>query len=259
MKPFLFLPLFMLSTLGSESRQAVSEADRLSAAEVRARFQEFNRAWERRDLDFVRDYFAHDPDMLLFFERRQLRGWDRVESLYRNMFANASNGTVKSRFENLEVGARGDLAYVAANFRLEIQREQELTVDEGRQTVVYEKREGRWVVVHRHTSFQAPPGPQRRVPLHTEPGPLWSPTLEGAWRGEDGATLLATAAHLLASGIASLPGAYRYRIEGKRVQLDPVSEAVRPAAGLEELEITSKTLSFRAPGESRARSWQRIE
>jgi hypothetical protein len=35
---------------------------------------------ERRDMTFVRDYYAHDANMLLFFERRQLLGWPRVET-----------------------------------------------------------------------------------------------------------------------------------------------------------------------------------
>ena len=153
-----------------------AEADRRSAQEVRALFEAFNAAWERRDPAFIDAYYAHDPHGVFFFERRQLVGWPQVDSLYQAMFASAARGEVHSKFDVLDVGARGDVAWVAADFRLEVvEAAGDTTVDEGRQTVVFERRDGRWVVVHRHTSFQAPPGPQRRVPLHTGAGPLWSP------------------------------------------------------------------------------------
>ncbi|GMV03903.1 MAG: hypothetical protein AMXMBFR53_01850 [Gemmatimonadota bacterium] len=149
--------------------------DLRSAAEIRALFEEFNAAWERRDPEFIRRYYAHDGTGVFFFERRQLVGWPRVDTLYANMFANASRGEVRSGYDVLDVQARGDVGWLAANFRLEVTEPSgETSVDEGRQSVVFERRDGRWVVVHRHTSFQAPPGPQRRVPLHTGPGPLWS-------------------------------------------------------------------------------------
>lgn len=155
---------------------AQTAADRRSAAEIRDLFQQFNAAWERRDPGFIDRYYAHDSGAVFFFERRQLTGWPRVDTLYRNMFANAARGRVRSLADILDVGARGNVGWLAANFRLEvIEAGGDTTVDEGRQSLVFEKRGGRWVVVHRHTSFQAPPGPQRRVPLHTTPGPLWSP------------------------------------------------------------------------------------
>ena len=155
---------------------AQSAADQRSAGEVRALFEAFNAAWERRDQSFIERYFAHDPNGVFFFERRQLLGWPKVDSLYRTMFASAARGQVRSHFTLFDVRARGDVAWLGAGFRLEvIEPTGDTTVDEGRQSVVFERRNGRWVVVHRHTSFQAPPGPQRRVPLHTSPGPLWSP------------------------------------------------------------------------------------
>ena len=155
---------------------AQSDADRRSAGEIRALFDQFNAAWERRDPAFIDRFYAHDPSGVFFFERRQLVGWPRVDTLYRNMFANAARGRVRSGYDVLDVGARGNVGWLAANFRLEvIEASGDTTVDEGRQSLVLERRGGRWQVVHRHTSFQAPAGAQRRVPLHVTPGPLWSP------------------------------------------------------------------------------------
>ena len=161
----------------SERREELSTEE----ATILARVEAFNGAWERRDMKFIEEYYATDPDMLLFFERRQLQGWEKVKTLYKNMFAHASRGEVESTHSNVRVKVIGDMAYVASNFRLEVKEPSgRSTVDEGRSTAVFERRGGDWVVVHRHTSFQAPPGPQRHTSIHTEPGPLWGPTNKGA-------------------------------------------------------------------------------
>ena len=62
MKGLLALAVFLLSA------QTTSE-DRDAAEEVRRRYVAFNDAWEKRDMNYIRDFFAHDDDMLLFFER----------------------------------------------------------------------------------------------------------------------------------------------------------------------------------------------
>jgi uncharacterized protein (TIGR02246 family) len=228
------------------------QGDTAATEEVRALYEAFNEAWEARDMEFVRDYFAHDPDMLLFFERRQLTGWRDVETLYENMFAHARPGSVTSGVSNLRVKAKGDMAYVAANFHLTVTNpEGEEMADTGRASVVFERREGKWKVVHRHTSFQAPAGPQRAVPLHTDPGPLWSPQLEGAWRGENGALLVATTSYLVADRVPGLPPSGRYRIEGRKLTVtseDGLSrdvDVVSLSTSQMELKLPSGTAKLR--------------
>lgn len=228
--------------------------------QIRARFEAFNQAWESRDMEFVRDYYAHDPDMLLFFERRQLRGWPRVETLYENMFANAARGRIESSTSNLEVKAHGNLGYVAANFHLQITEPSgEVTADVGRKSVIFERRDGQWVVVHRHTSFQAPPGPQRRVPLHTEPGPLWSPNLEGAWKHGAGGVLVASASHLAFTGAEGLPANARYHRDKDVVRLESLVGTPLAVNRLELVELSSRQLVFRLPGQTKQWVWERLE
>jgi uncharacterized protein (TIGR02246 family) len=249
MKGLLALAILALSA------QTTSE-DRAAAEEVRARFVAFNHAWEKRDMSFIRDFFAHDDDMLLFFERRQLRGWSQVETLYENMFANARPGSVTSTYSNLKVEARGGMAYVAANFELQATSpEGDVATDSGRVTVVLEKRGGDWRVVHRHTSFQAPAGPQRKVPLVTDPGPLWSPGLEGAWRSEEGALLLATASYLTSARVPGIPAAGRYRIKDARLWVAAEGTASEQAFEVESL--SAENLVLRLP--SGTTSFRRIE
>jgi ketosteroid isomerase-like protein len=235
--------------------------DKLSAdeASVLARVEAFNGAWERRDMEFIEEYYAHDPGMLLFFERRQLRGWERVKTLYENMFSHASRGEVESTHSNVRVGAVGGMTYVASNFRLEVKEPSGgRSVDEGRSTVVFERRDGNWVVVHRHTSFQASPGPQRQIPLHTEPGPLWSPRIEGAWENEAGDILIATGTHMMATGTEGIPKAARYVVKDEKIVLTPVKTG-GPETTLEIRELGPERLVLRAEGETIQWVWSRLE
>ena len=115
---------------------AQSAADARSASEIRQLFLDFNAAWERRDPVFIDAFYAHDTSGVFFFERRQLKGWPRVDTLYQVMFASAARGEVRSHFDVLDVGARGNLGWLAANFRLEvIETSGDTTVDEGRQSL----------------------------------------------------------------------------------------------------------------------------
>jgi len=234
--------------LAAPNDQSVIGNDAASVAQIRECFDSFNDAWKARDMAFVRSYYAHDPDMLLFFERRQLRGWDKVETLYENMFAHALAGSVKSNYSNVDAMANGDMAYVAANFHLQVtDPEGEESTDEGRVTVVFERRGGNWVVVHRHTSFQAPPGPQRRVPIHDEPGPLWSATLEGAWQDETGVVLLATSDYISTRGVSGLPDMAQYRIDDEGIWLTPEASSSANPSLVETTRLTASELVLRLP------------
>ena len=232
--------------------------DAIAADEVRDCLYRFQEAWRARDLSFIRSFFAHDADMLLFFERRQLRGWDDVETLYENMFAHALPGSVRSTYTNVDTRASGNLAYANANFHLTVTNpEGEEMTDEGRVTVVFERRDDRWVVIHRHTSFQAPPGPQRRVPRHEGPGPLWSATLEGAWQDDSGGFLLATADHLSAHDVPGLPAIARYVVDDGGVWLTPEPDTPTGRQYVETLQLTGSALSLRLPDGNRI--FRRVE
>jgi uncharacterized protein (TIGR02246 family) len=163
-----FLCLLTLFSLSGVS--AFANSDEQAIAQLEDQFAE---AWTKRDLKFVERYFAHDPDLVWFFERRQLKGFEEVRKLYQRMFSAASN--VKRTLKNRVIRVYGDAAFSSANFRIEGVEAGKRVVDEGRISTFYAKQGGQWVAVHRHTSFQAPLGPQRRVPLLTGADPQPTP------------------------------------------------------------------------------------
>lgn len=174
MKPAATVFLFLLTLFPSPAIGASSLAqsnDEQSIAQLEDQFAE---AWTKRDMKFVERYFSHDPELVWFFERRQLKGFGDVRKLYERMFNAASN--VKRTLTNRVIRVYGDAAFSSANFRIEGVEAGKRVIDEGRISTFYAKQNDQWVAVHRHTSFQAPMGRQRRVPLVTsadyQPVPL---------------------------------------------------------------------------------------
>jgi ketosteroid isomerase-like protein len=129
---------------------------------------EFAAAWEKRDLKFIEQYFSHDPNLIWFFERRQLKGIEGIRKMYERMFADTPN--IKRSISNRVTRVYGNGAFSAANFRIESREAGKRIVNEGRISTFYARENDHWVVVHRHTSFQAPPGAQHRVPLRIDSG-----------------------------------------------------------------------------------------
>jgi ketosteroid isomerase-like protein len=154
------LLLLMCATVGTVAQSKEENEQAIARLE-----DEFAAAWTKRDLKFVERYFSHDSDLVWFFERRQLKGFADVRKLYDRMFSAASN--VKRTLSNRVIRVYGDAAFSSANFRIEGKEAGKRVVDEGRISTFYARQNGEWVAVHRHTSFQAPMGPQRRVPIVT--------------------------------------------------------------------------------------------
>lgn len=160
---FCFFWLSLVETIGAAQNSPPPDVQAILRLE-----DEFAAAWEKRDLKFIEQYFSHDPDLLWFFERRQLKGFEEIRKLYEQMFAGSAK--IKRTLSNRVARVYGNAAFSAANFRLESRENGKRTVNEGRISTFYAKENGHWVVVHRHTSFQAPPGAQHRVTLLTDSG-----------------------------------------------------------------------------------------
>ena len=66
-RPLIHVLLLAAAAVPSSAR-AQSAEDVRSAQEIRALFEGFNAAWERRDPDFIRSYYAHDTTGVFFFD-----------------------------------------------------------------------------------------------------------------------------------------------------------------------------------------------
>lgn len=112
-------------------------------------------AYERRDTKKLKSFYAKQPDALFFWERKMTYSWDQID---RTMDALVSAvAKLKLTTNEFRSGGSGDNGWFAATFHAErITPEGKQFSSDGRWTVVAEKVNGRWLIVHEHTSFPLP-------------------------------------------------------------------------------------------------------
>ena len=105
-------------------------------------------AWNRGDVDaFVEHYWKSD-ELTFSSGGKTTRGWDETVRRYRERYP-TREAMGELTFANLEIIALGDAAALAlGEWRLE--RESEPV--SGNFSLIFRKLDGRWVIVHDHTS-----------------------------------------------------------------------------------------------------------
>lgn len=141
-------------------------AQATSGDELRKRLQQVMNAWSTMDPDNAAKYYAKDADLVFFdVTPLQYRGWDEYYVGVKKLFANYQEFNLRLR-DDAQVHFRGDFAYATAIWdaygTLKDGAKQELPL---RWTVILERRNGDWMVVHEHVSAPLPePGPSPSKP-----------------------------------------------------------------------------------------------
>jgi ketosteroid isomerase-like protein len=141
-------------------------SDREAGEQLRQRLQDVLNAWSTMDPDLAARYYAKDADLVFFdIVPLQYKGWDEYYLGTKKMFANYQNLSIRLR-EDAQVHWRGDFAYATAIWdvfgTLADGTQQKLDL---RWTVILERRNNEWVVVHEHVS----------APLTSDAGPPSKP------------------------------------------------------------------------------------
>jgi uncharacterized protein (TIGR02246 family) len=93
-----------------------------------------------------------------------IEGWSKVEPLYRAAFS--AFARLELLRDSTRIMQRGKLAWASYQWRLAGARGQEMVQSQGHTTLILEKRGGKWVIVHNHTSI---------VPTAPAPAPAAPP------------------------------------------------------------------------------------
>ena len=127
-----------------------------SVAESMHRFsQEMIAAYERRDTKALKSFYAKQPDALFFWERKMSYSWDQIDSTLDALVSAVAR--LKLTTGEFRAGGSGNNGWFAATFHAErITPEGKQFSSAGRWTVIAEKVNGRWLIVHEHTSFPLP-------------------------------------------------------------------------------------------------------
>ncbi|CAN5771704.1 hypothetical protein BH18ACI4_BH18ACI4_00230 [soil metagenome] len=125
------------------------------AENMRGFSQQIIATYERRDTKTLKSFYAKQPQALFFWERKMSYSWDQLD----NTMDALVSAVVKLKLATREFrsGGAGNNGWFAATFHaLRITPEGKEISSAGRWTVVAEKVNERWLIVHEHTSFPLP-------------------------------------------------------------------------------------------------------
>jgi ketosteroid isomerase-like protein len=104
-------------------------------------------AWNRGDIDAFVEHYWNSEDVTFSSGGKTARGWESTVRSYRERYP-TREAMGRLTFNKLEITPLGDAALVLGEWRLE--RESEPL--SGNFSLVFRKLDGRWVIVHDHTS-----------------------------------------------------------------------------------------------------------
>lgn len=106
-------------------------------------------AWNRGDLDAFMDGYWRSPDLVFTSGARVQRGWRTTLDRYRSSYGDSPASMGHLAFHDVEVHPLSDdAAWVLGRWRLE----REGGESGGVFTLVFRRIDGRWRIVHDHTS-----------------------------------------------------------------------------------------------------------
>lgn len=142
--------------IGAAGGRKSAEAQSESVAESMRRLSvEMMDAYERRDPAALRGFYAKQPGALFFWERRMSYTWDEIDQTMGAIVGAVTK--LKLTMSEFRSGGAGQTGWFAALFHIErTTADGRQSASDGRWTVVAEKINGRWQIVHEHTSFPLP-------------------------------------------------------------------------------------------------------
>jgi len=123
-------------------------------AEFKALIDKYYAAWSSMNTDNAAPLYAKDAD-LTFYDIAPLKykGWDEyVVGVKKNFFDMSASAKLTPN-DDLKVTRRGNVAWTSVTFHLVAKMKDGTTLDlQGRHTAIWEKRGGKWLIVHEHVS-----------------------------------------------------------------------------------------------------------
>jgi uncharacterized protein (TIGR02246 family) len=160
--PLVFLFLFLPSGLAAAGPSAAAAVQR----EVREKMRQMAEAWNRGDLEGFFEHYWNSPELTFYSNDRVLHGRAQLVAAMRERYRGGM-GRIEFGDPHFEV-ALPDLAVIHGEWRVALPDGGERR---GLGTAVLRKLDGRWRVVHDHTSSGAPTaGPREAVAAMVERG-----------------------------------------------------------------------------------------
>jgi ketosteroid isomerase-like protein len=139
------------STAGAAAKQGPD-------AEFKSLIDRYYAAWSTLNVDNVDQFYAKDADLIFFdIAPLQYKGWaEYKEGVKKAFFAVITSGKLTPN-NDLRVSRHGDVVLTVVTFHLSATPKAGGSMElDGRHTAIWEKRGGKWVIVHEHVSAPLP-------------------------------------------------------------------------------------------------------
>ena len=123
-------------------------------SEFKQLIHDYYDAWNTGKPDNAARFYAKDPG-LVFFDLAPLKytGWDEYkQGVQKNLFDNMTEGKLTPS-DDLKVTRHGSIAWTTLTFHYALKMKEGKSYDgDGRHTAIWEKRGGKWLIVHEQLS-----------------------------------------------------------------------------------------------------------
>lgn len=124
-------------------------------------------AWQIGDAQLLHKYYADDALVVSGLYEPPVIGWARYEAAYRQQRTRIQSVRMDRR--NTYLFVRGNVAWASYQWEFSAVADGRPAAAQGHTTIILEKRGGRWLIVHNHTSVvgemkiaePAPPAPPK--------------------------------------------------------------------------------------------------
>ena len=159
MKKLMFAALLVCVSVLPAMADKVTTAE---TAEFKALIDKSATAWSSLNPDNAAALYAKDAD-LVYYDLAPLKytGWSEYDKGVRQVFAGFET-LMLTPGSDLKVSRAGKVAWTTVTYHAAVKMKGTATPMEldARQTLIWEKRDGKWLIVHEHISAPLPPGPE---------------------------------------------------------------------------------------------------
>lgn len=127
-------------------------------------------AWQVGDIEKLHSYFADDVSIVNGAWAPPVLGWNNYLALYQQ--ARTRMQQVRMDRDNSYIKVSGNFAWSCYQWEFSAMSGDQPTASRGQTTLIFEKRNNRWVIIHNHTSLietVAPSTPQPQPSQRANP------------------------------------------------------------------------------------------
>jgi uncharacterized protein (TIGR02246 family) len=159
LKSVLAIGIILSAVLSGSAQTKKAGAKSAPDSEFKALIEAYYTAWSTLNAENPAKYYAKDAD-LIFYDIAPMKynGWAEYKAgVMTAFFNNVSSGKLTPNLNDMKVTRRGNVAWTTLTFHLSATPKAGGSMElDARHTAIWEKRGGRWLIVHEHISTPLP-------------------------------------------------------------------------------------------------------